>query len=141
MTKSELAKLYRLARKLAFVYRPFYMDREDAVQEYVIAGLLAAEKCPTWCWKYLYRSMYNRFLCLIRKPQIEAVDIDDIPQQARQIIPIPLPQDEKLASMLVAIATYPTYGEAFSHLGMSYAEGYWLLGKAKKYVHEHMEQL
>ena len=162
MTSQEVRRLYGLAHKLARAYKPFWLDYPDVIQEYAIAGWIAAESPHNKGgnerihWGYVFKAMFNRFKRMMEKASKDCegkivlestgwnrdsdsesvVDISDL--QVTHDLIIPIPKDGEILETLIALATFPTDVACREALGVCINRWNYRRAQAKRFVEDNL---
>lgn len=162
MTPAEVRQLYGMAHKLARAYKPFWLDHNDVIQEYVIAGWIAAESPlnpggrERIHWGYVHKAMFNKFKRILEKASkdregrivVESTgwnkstdsespaDIADL--QVTHDIILPIPKDGEILETLIALATFPTDTACREALGVCKNRWDYRRAQAKRFVEDNL---
>ena len=162
MIQAEVRQLYGMAHKLARAYKPFWLDHSDVIQEYVIAGWIAAESPlnpggrERIHWGYVRKAMFNKFKDIIKLAKrdrdgyivVESTgwnkstdnespaEITDL--QVTHDIVLPVPQDGEILETLIALTTFPTDTACREALGVCIDRWYIRRAQAKRFVEDNL---
>lgn len=160
MHKDDLSQMYGLARKLARTYRPYWMDYDDVVQEFVTEGWKAASSRSHLAynnafgrdrvhWGYIKKAMYRRFIDLVTMAKrvndevvLEETDTISNPEYSVDAIThdlvLQLPEAGEIRETLLALITFPTECECKAQLGVCNNRWTYRKAAAKRYIQENI---